>query len=439
MPEFASKIFEGARPFIVTSNRKASHFGTPLKFAAWVSPRWALLWAIAGLTAFLPVWTAAAQAVDTDPLNREPSVQAGFRDYYNMDYDRALARFQKIEAEHPSDPMATDYVLHVVVFQELWRLDLLDTTLYATNGFLTGKHTVVEDPNVRDRIKALAQKAVDQSNAELRKNPKDVNALFARGWAKSLESVYEAMVERSFGSALKLALQAKDDDQRVLQFDPRYVDAKMVVGIYQYAVGSLPFGFKLIFGFAGIHGSKATGEELLQDAAQHGVITSVESRTALAIFLRRDAKYQQAIAINKTLVADYPHDFLFSLERANLSKDAGQGMTAVNLYRQVISDARRPGYFTSAHLELAYYGLGASLRGQRMYQESVEAFEQGASQPTISPELKRRCMLAVGEDYDLMKQRNKARQEYQAVIDEGANSAQGELARKYLRASYADH
>lgn len=327
----------------------------------------------------------------------------------------------------------------MVVFQQLWRLDLLDTTFYANDGFLTGKHTVVENPRLRDRIKALAQKAVDESNDELRKNPRDVNALFARGWARSLEAVYEAMVERSFGSALKLALQARDDDQRTLQIDPNYVDAKMVVGIYQYAVGSLPFGFKLLFGFAGIHGSKAAGESLLEDAAKRGVITSVESRTALALFLRRDAKYQQAIGINETLVAEYPHDFLFALERANLSKDAGQGMTAVDLYRQVIRDAQQPGYFASAHLELAYYGLGASLRGQRMYQESVEAFEKGADEPTTSPELKRRCLLAVGEDYDLMKERDKARQEYQAVINEGVNTAQGDLAKKYMRTSYVQH
>lgn len=424
----------------MTANRSQSHIGIHLKNSPLLplpnSPRKLFVAALVTILALLPIRGAAAQQVDTAPLNRDPYVQEAFREYYNMDYDAALARFQRIQAEHPNDPLATAFVLHVILFRELNRLDLLDTTFYAHDGFLTGKHTVVEDPKVRSQIKSLAQKVSDQAGAELRRNPNDVNALFARGWARSLQATYLAMVERSFSSALRLALGAKDDHQRVLQLDPNYADAKMVVGIYQYTVGALPFGFKLLFGFAGIHGSKSTGMALLRDASEHGTITSVEARTAMDLFLRRDAKYQQAIVINQTLVSQYPHDFLFALERANLSKDAGQGITAVNLYRDVIRDAQHPGYYKNAHVELAYFGLGDSLRGQRQYQDAIGAYELGAFLPSTSPELKRRCLLAAGETYDLMHDHNKARSEYQNVLENGANSTQGELARKYMKSPY---
>jgi tetratricopeptide (TPR) repeat protein len=386
---------------------------------------------------FLPVRSVAMQTVDTDPLNRDPHVDEAFQHFYKMDYDGALSRFENIQAAHPSDPIATDYILHVVLFRELFRLDLLDTTFYANDGFLTGKHTVVEDPKVRDQIKFLSDKAFNEANQELRNNPKDVNALFARGWARSLEAVYLAMAERSFGSALKLALGAKNDNEKALQLEPNYVDAKMVVGVYDYAVGSLPFAFKLLVGFAGIHGSKSAGMALLQDSAARGVITSVESRTAMALFLRREGRYQQALAIDRTLAVDYPRDFLFCLEVANVSKDAGLGLTAIDLYRQLINRAQRPAYFASSHLELAYYGLGDTLRGQHLYQQSVDAFRQAAFQPSTSPELKRRCLLAAGEDYDLMNQHNKAGQQYQAVIDAGSDSTQADLARKYMKNAYA--
>lgn len=378
----------------------------------------------------------AAHAVDTNPLNYDPLVRQGFDRFYNEDYNAALARFERVQSTHPGNPIATDYVLYTTLFRELFRLDLLDTTFYANDGFLTGKHTVVEDPKVRDRVNALAGQAINEANAELKNNPNDTNALFARGWAKSLQATYVAMVERGFVSALKLALSAKNDNEKVLQLDPNYVDAKLVVGVYQYVVGALPFGFKLLVGIAGIHGSKSTGMALLRDSASRGVITSIESRTVIALFLRREAKYQQALAINHTLVAQYPHNFLFCLEHANLSKDAGEGMKAVALYQQVIREARQPGYFASAHVELAYFGLGASLRGQNLFQQSVEAFEQAANQPTTSPELKRRSLLAAGENYDLMHQHDKASQEYQAVINAGSNTAQGELARKYERNNF---
>jgi hypothetical protein len=389
-----------------------------------------------GLLAAIGAPCARAQAVDTDALNRDPAVVDAFQHFYIMDYDGALERFHKIQGAHPSDPIATDYVLYTTLFKELYRLDLLDTTFYANDGFFTGRHIVVEDPAMRDRIEALADRAYEQASTQLKQNPNDVNALFARGWARSLEACYQAMVERSFSSALRLALGAKNDHQRVLELDPKYVDAKMVVGIYQYVVGALPLAVKMVVGVAGIHGSKTTGMTMLQDAGDRGVITSVESRTAMMLFLRRDAKYPQAKAIAEGLAKQYPRDFLFALEVANLSKDDGEGMRAVAAYRHVIDLAKQPGYFPSSHLELAYFGLGDSLRGQKLYPEAVEAYHQGAYLPTTSPELKRRCLLAAGQVYDLMKQHDKAREQYQAVIAAGNDTAQADLARKFQRNAY---
>ncbi len=85
---------------------------------------------------------AAQETVDTDPLNRTPEVRDAYQHFYSMDYDNAMERFERIHREHPNDPMATDYLLNATLFRELNRLDLLDTTFYANDGFLTGKHTV---------------------------------------------------------------------------------------------------------------------------------------------------------------------------------------------------------------------------------------------------------------------------------------------------------
>jgi tetratricopeptide (TPR) repeat protein len=398
-----------------------------------ISPKLVLFAIVFPLLAHLQ---AKGQTVDTDPLNRNPQVAEGFQLFYIMDYDGALTRFEQIQTEHPTDPIATDYVLHITLFRELFRLDLLDTTFYANDGFLSGHHTVIEDPKVRDRVYALSDKAFDQANDLLKKNPNDINALFARGWARSLEACYLAMVERNFVSGLKLALGAKNDHERVLELDPNYVDAKMVVGIYLYVVGALSFGFKVLVGFAGIHGSKAEGMALLRDAGNRGVITSVESRTAMMLFLRREAKYKEAKEIAEGLAREYPRDFLFALEVANLSKDDGEGMKAVAAYRDVIDEARRPGYFPSSHLELAYFGLGDSLRGQKLYAEAAEAYREGAFLPTTSPELKRRSLLAAGEVYDLMNEHDKAKEQYQAVINAGSDTVQADQARKFQRTAY---
>jgi tetratricopeptide (TPR) repeat protein len=244
------------------------------------------------------------------------------------------------------------------------------------------------------------------------------------------------MVERAYGAAFHQSVKAKDDCERVLKIDPNYVDAKLVVGVYQYVVGALPFPFKILIGVAGITGSKSAGLANLQDAGNRGVITSVEARTVTALFLRREARYQDAIQVIQGLERQYPHDYLFCLEEANLRKDAGEGMRAVDDYRQIVADNEKPGYFVSTKMELTYFGLGDALRGQRHYAEAAQAYEHAAKTPGASPELKVRSFLDAGQCHDLNLERQDAVKDYQAAIDAGPNTSRADAARKGLRSPY---
>jgi len=385
------------------------------------------------MTAF---WCPAEVRVHTNPLNLDPQVREAFHFFYLLDYPAAVQRFERIHKEHPGDPYATAMLLDAVVFQELYRQDLLDTTFYANDGFLTGKHATDEDPKKRDQIFALADEAVREADGLISRDAHNVDALFARGWARSLRCTYVAMVERGFGTGFRLAGKAKDDCARVLQIDPQYVDAKLVVGVYEYVVGALPFPFKILIGFAGITGSRSKGMELLRDDAERGVATSVDARTVIALFLRREGKYKDAIEVVRGLKQRYPHDFLFCLEEANLRKDAGEGMAAVQAYREVIADSAKPGYFAEARLELAYFGLGDALRGQRHYAEAAQAYEHAAGAKTIGTELKVRTLLAAGECHDLLGEREMAIQDYQGAIAAGPNTSRADSARKRLKSPY---
>ena len=372
----------------------------------------------------------------TNPLNFDPAVKEAFHHFYLLDYPAAVAGFDRIHRQHPGDPYATAMLLEAVVFQELYRQDLLDTTFYANDGFLTGKHATEENPKKRDEIFALSDEAVKEAEERLGKNPNDVDSLFARGWTRALRCTYIAMVERGFGSGFRLATKAKDDCERVLHIDPEYIDAKLVVGVYEYVVGALPLPFKFFIGFVGITGSKSTGMQLLHGAADRGPATSVEARTVIALFLRREGKYKEAIEVVRGLKKEYPRDFLFCLEEANLQKDDGQGMVAVETYQRVIADAAKPGYFAEARLELAYFGLGDALRGQRHYAEAARAYEQAAASQGVGPELKVRTLLAAGECHDILGQREQAVRDYQEAIDAGPNTSRADTARKRLKSAY---
>jgi len=378
-----------------------------------------------------------ASGVHTNPLNHDPQVVEAYSCFYQLDYDGAVDRFQRFHAAHPGDPQGTVMLLEAVLFQELYRQDLLDTTFYANDGFLTGRHATQEDTKTRDRILALADETIHESDWRLGQNQNDVDALYARGWARALKCTYLAMVQRGFGAGFRLAMKAKDDHERILRIDPDYVDAKLVVGVYDYVVGALPLPFKFLIGFAGITGSKTQGLAMLNDDGNRGPMTSVEARTTIALFLRREARYKEAVQVVRALKKQYPRNFLFGLEEANLRKDAGEGMAAVTAYREILAANAKPGYYFSARMELTYFGLGDALRGQRHYEEAAQAYEQAAWSKNVGPELKIRSLLAAGQCHDLNGERQLAIKDYQAAITSGPDTSRADSARKYLRNPYS--
>src|SRR5271163_4639125 len=84
----------------------------------------------------------------------DPLTRSGIEHLYSLEYPQALADFTKVLESHPNDPFAINHVLQVVLLHELYRLNALDTTLYADNGFLTGK-PLPGDPAIKKRIEEL--------------------------------------------------------------------------------------------------------------------------------------------------------------------------------------------------------------------------------------------------------------------------------------------
>lgn len=366
--------------------------------------------------------------------NEDPQVKLALDDFYNMEYDKAITRFEGIEKAHPEDPFAVVHVLQATVFRELYRLNLLDTTLYAHDGFLSGK-PAKGDPAVRTRVEQLTAQTVKLCDDLLAKNPDDVDALYVRGVARGLKATYIALVDKSFVSALRNAVAARHDHERVLQIDPKYTDAKTVVGVHNYVVGSLPMPVKMLAGIAGLGGSKKKGIEYLEEASKEGRESSADARVALALFLRREARYPEAADLVQTLVSQYPKNSLFALEHCNLLKDGGKGPDAIACYQKLLAGAKS-GQYTGLHTEFAAFGLAESLRGQKDYEGALKQYEFTANVPSGQLNLRQRAQLAAGEMYDLLSQRDQAVQQYQAVIAQDNSSTQADIARKLLREPY---
>jgi len=394
----------------------------------WVSALVVLL-----LLCGMPAW---AQAAHTDPLNLDPTVRAAYEKFYNLDYDGALRLFDEVSKAHPQEPMAWDYILMATIFRELYLQDLLDTTYYAHDSFLSTKREVSVSPAVRSKIEGLTSKVVSMCDRRIEQDPEDKNAYFARGYARGMHAVFITLADHSFASAAHQGLQSRNDSERVLKIDPLYADAKMAIGIQEFAVASLPRFLRIMVGIIGVSGSKEQGLSLLRDAGAHGVVTAVESRTALSLFLRHDGRYPEALAVERGLADQYPHDYLFRLEVANLMKDGGQGMVAVHEYEAVLADAAKKGYFVDPRLQLAYFGLADTQRGQNLVKEAAANYLLAAQQQNCSDWLRKRAQLNAGQMFDLLHDRSQAVKMYRMAAAGGGDQSQAEAARRYLRNPY---
>jgi tetratricopeptide (TPR) repeat protein len=372
----------------------------------------------------------------TDPINLTPLVREARTHFYNLDYDGALARFETVLKANPQNPMAVDYVLTTVIFRELYHQDLLDTTYYAHDSFLTSKREVDVPEATRQRIEDLTDRAIDICDKRIDADPNDKNAYFARGYAHGMHAAFITLVDHSFISAAHQGLDARNDSEQALKIDPGYADAKMAIGIQQFAVASLPRFLRFMVGIAGVNGNKEKGLRLLREAAAQGVVTPIESRTALSLFLRHDGRYPEALAVQRGLAERFPHDYLFQLEVANLTKDEGNGPAAIAAYEAILADARKPGYFFDPRLHMTYFGLADTQRGQNEIAEAAKNYLNAAAQPSCSDWLRRRAQLNAGEMFDLLDKRNEAIKQYQEASAGGGDQSQADAARRYLKSPY---
>ena len=281
---------------------------------------------LALLTSAAPLSAQASSgdAAHTDPINLTQQVKEAHLHFYNLDYDGALSRFEAIQRANPQSALATDYVLMVLVFRELYHQDLLDTTYYAHDNFLTSKRSVPVPEATRQRIEALTNAAIDLCDRQIKANGSDKNAWFARGYARGMHAAFITLVDHSYVAAARQGLAARNDSEQVLKIDPGYADAKMAVGIQQFAVASLPRLLRMMIGIAGVSGSKEKGLDLLRDCAAHGLVNNIECRTALSLFLRHDGRYPEALAVQHGLAEQFPHDYLFRLGRGEPHQGPGK-------------------------------------------------------------------------------------------------------------------
>jgi hypothetical protein len=290
---------------------------------------------------------------------------------------------------------------------------------------------------VKEQLKQLVDRAESLEEQQLKADPNNIDAIYARGVTRAQFTLYTALVERAWLSSLRNAVGARRDHERVLELNPNYVDAKLVVGTHNYVMGSLPWSVKVAVALVGLSGSKEKGFEYLREVARSNGENSVDAKVVLSLFLRREHRYDEARPIMGELAARYPRNYLFPLEEANLLRAGGHAQEAVAAYRRVWQNGRE-GKFGNLHYEIAAWGLGELLRSQKNYSDAAAAYELLSEVSDADPEILQKANLAAGEMYDLLQKRDLAVKKYQIVLAENGSSPLAERALDHMKEAYRE-
>ena len=175
--------------------------------------------------------------------------------------------------------------------------------------------------------------------------------------------------------------------------------------------------------------------EYLRDVIAHGnPEVAWDAKIAMAMFLRREQKYDEALQLVGGMYQAFPRNFLIATEYAHLLNAAGHGQQAVVAYKKIVAGCRGNA-FTVCRMEIPAYGLGEAMSGQRDLQGAADAYELAASS-AIEPEFKQRATLKAGEMYDAMHKRDAALERYKAVIAANSDTQSADLARRYMKQAY---
>jgi tetratricopeptide (TPR) repeat protein len=388
------------------------------------------------------VLLACAAAASTEPSKAEhgaphdPQTDVAFDHFYNMDYDRATQEFEKIAEKRPNDAFALNHLLTAILMRDLYETGAMNTGDYANDSFI-GRTPRPTDPKIKERIKDLVRRAENIEEQQLKKNSKDIDALYCRGVTRAQFSVYTGLVERAWFSALRNAVGARHDHERVLELDPNFVDAKLVVGTHNYVVGNLPWSVKVAAAIAGLSGSKEKGLAYLRDVAKTDGENGVDAKVMLTLFLRREHQYDEALGYMQDLTTKYPHNHLFPTEVANLLRASGRLPEAEATYRKVWLSGKE-GKYGTLHYELAAWGWGELLRSKKDLAAAAAAYELVNQAPNPDPDILQKANLAAGEMYDLLQKRDLAMKRYETVLAGNANTGPADQARRYIREAYRE-
>ena len=257
-------------------------------------------------------------------------------------------------------------------------------------------------------------RALSIAEARLQKNANDVGALYAQGVSYGLRGNYYFLVQKAYRDSLRDATSARKAHARATELDASLTDARLVQGIYDYVIGSLPPLWKVLGFLAGFQGDRERGIQTVQQVAREGRLNRVDAEVLLCAAYRRERRPKQAVPLLTDLIQRFPRNYLLRMELVQMYGDLGEKDKALAVIREMdqLRSQGAPGYahlaeekirYTRGNLLFWYNDLDAAIEDLKFVTRNLAAVDLNTAVY---------AWLRLGQCYDLKGRREEATKAY---------------------------
>jgi len=368
----------------------------------------------------------------------DPLIQKGFDHFYNLEYDEAIAIFRQYVERHPEEPGGYNHLAQSILYREMFRTGALETELVSGNNPFLRRPKMNPTPEDQKQFDEAIRRSMELSQARLEKNPRDTRALYTLGVAHGLRANYNFLVRKAWREALRDATAARKLHNQVTELDPSFTDARLVQGVHEYVVGSLPWHWRVLGFLIGFRGNKQEGIRILHEVAERGQVNKLDAKVLLSAIYRRERQPERAVPLIQELMASFPRNYLLYFELAQMYSEIGQGRQALEVLAKVdqLRLSGAPGlarvhpakiHFARGNVQFWYRDLDSALENMRSATAHAEELDLNTAVL---------AWMRLGQIYDLKGERSFAIEAYRQAIATAPESDAAKESQRYLGEPY---
>lgn len=310
---------------------------------------------------------------------------AGLDHYYNLEYPEAIAAFRAATQAAPGDAGAWNRLAQAELYQEMYRIGALQSTLYGKGDDFLADKPLPPDPAAVAAFEDAEKQAEHWAGQALQRDANDAQAHYDLAVAYGLQGNFDFSVQKSYWSALSQAKSARREAEAAHKLRPDWVDPLLILGVHNYVAGSLPWSVKIFSKLVGYSGDKDKGLRQITKVAEHGEHARTDAQVLLAVVDRRDGNNTAAAKLFAGLQQQYPRNVLFAVETGEAWEAAGNHDAARAAFHNILAraDQNAPGYAHAPRAQV-WYDLGQIAALYSDWPQALRDFQNAQTAPAAS-------------------------------------------------------